>query len=425
MRALVKGGEARGFRYTAPPSKSCTHRAFAIAALAEGRSKVLSPLRARDTEATLRACRALGVEAREHEGYVELLGTGGRLRAVEKTIDVANSGTTLRLFISIAALDGRVVLTGDESIRARPNAPLLQALSQLGVKASSLKGDGRAPIKVEGGGIKGGRARIRGDVSSQFISSLLIASPYASKDVSIELTTPLVSKPYVEVTMEVMSSFGVQVEQERQRLFRVPREHYTAREYEVEGDYSSASYLLALAALTGVEARIDNLPARSKQGDRAILEALASMGAEVEAKRNTVSIRGGELKGIDVSLRDTPDLLPTIAALACGAEGETRIRDIAHARLKECDRISACAEELAKFGAKIKEGRDQLLIKGSTHLKGAKVNSHGDHRMAMALAVLGAAAKGETVIEGAETVAVSFPGFFQALEKAGVEVRLR
>jgi 3-phosphoshikimate 1-carboxyvinyltransferase len=422
MDVVIRGSEIRDFVFTAPPSKSYTHRAYAIALLADGRSRIKNPLRAGDTDSTLAACRAFGAEVTKENGAITIDGTVGILRTPGGEIDVGNSGTTIRLFTSIAALNGKVVLMGDESIQKRPMQPLLDALTQIGAKAVSIRGNGKPPIEVSGGGISGGTAKVQGDISSQFISSLLIASPYVKNQVTIELTTPLKSRPYVDVTLDIMKRFGLEVETLSYRKFTVPRGEYKSRVYEVEGDFSTASYFLALGAISGAKITVENLNKNTVQGDRAIIDILKEMGVKIRENGGSVTVGGGSLSGVEVDLGNTPDLLPTVAALACAAEGETEIKNIEHARFKESDRVSACAGEFSKFGVKVDEGKDYLVIKGADRLKGGKVNSHADHRMVMALAILGACAEGETVISGAESVDISFPGFFDALKQAGVGV---
>lgn len=424
MDIIIRGSEIKDFVFSAPPSKSYTHRAYAMALLANGCSRIINPLRAGDTDSTLGACRAFGAEVREENGALTIDGTAGILKTPEGEINVGNSGTTIRLFTSIAALNGKVILTGDDSIKKRPMQPLLDALVQLGAKVeSSSYGRGTPPINTGGGGIPGGTASIRGDISSQFISSLLIVAPYAKNQVTIELTTPLKSRPYVDVTIDIMNSFGINVENEKYQRFSVIQGSYNSREYEIEGDYSSASFLLALAAMSGSRFKAKNLNKNTIQGDKKILEILREMGAKISENQDFVTVDSGKLCGVEVELGDTPDLLPIVAALASAAEGETVINNIEHARYKESDRVAACAREFARFGVEIVEGKDYLKVKGCDQLRGARVNSHKDHRMAMALAILGACAEGETVIGGAESVDISFPGFFDVIKQAGVEVK--
>lgn len=418
MEYRVRKAAKLGGVLEAPPSKSYTHRGFVIATLARGESRIGNYLRAEDTLATVNACRVLGAGIRlGREAIVR--GTGGALKTPSTAIDCGNSGTTMRLVSAAASLDGEVELTGDASLRRRPMQPLLDALSQLGVRAYSVKGNGRPPVRIIGGSLRGGEARLRGDISSQFVSALLVVAPYARGDVEITLTTPLKSKPYVAMTLEAMRSFGVEVENEGYECFRVSPGRYRGTRYEVEGDYSNASYFLALAAMTGSEIRVRNLRRSSLQGDKRIIHYLREMGAEVETGENEVTVRGGELRGIEADLGDTPDLLPTMVALACKAAGRTVIKNVEHARQKESDRLAACAREFRKFGASIVEKKDGLVIEGAVKLRGAVVDSHGDHRLAMALSIAGMAAEGATRIRGAEVVGISYPGFFKALESLG------
>ncbi len=423
MKAIVEGTAKVAGTVTAPPSKSYTHRAFIIASLADGDSVIENPLLAGDTLSTLNAMRAFGVGI-EEKGDVLIHGCAGALETPKGEIDCGNSGTTIRLVSGFAALDGTVTLTGDESVRKRPMQPLLDALSQLGVKAFSS--DGTPPVTIEGRGLRGGKVDIRGDISSQFITSLLIAAPYAKNDVRINITTPLKSRPYVDMTLDIMEKFGVEVETGgNYETFNIKAgQKYRGTRYSIEGDYSSASYFFALAALTGSDITVQNLEGGSKQGDRRILGILKDMGAKVIVGAGEVTVKGDRLTGMEVDLGDAPDLLPTVAALGCRAEGETVIKNVGHARYKETDRIAACTKEFKKFGVAISEYKDGMSITGTEKLTGSEVKSYGDHRMAMALAVLGASAEGKTVVGGAGCVSISFPGFFSALNQIGVKVNV-
>lgn len=422
MKAEIVGASGIGGRVTAPPSKSYTHRAFVIASLAEGDSVIESPLLAGDTLSTLNAMRAFGVEIEEKEDVI-IKGCGGVLKTPDSEIDCGNSGTTIRLVSGVAALDGTVTLTGDESVQTRPMEPLLDALGELGVKTSSS--DGKAPVTIEGGSFKGGDVEIRGDVSSQFISSLLISAPYAEKDVKIKITTPLKSRPYVDMTRDIMEEFGVSVEGDYETLEVKSGQSYKGTNYRVEGDYSSASYFFALAAMAGSEITVQNLNQNSKQADRMILEIIKEMGASVSVAGNEVTVKGNGLTGIEVDLGDAPDLLPTVAALGCRARGETVIKNVGHARHKETDRIAACTKEFKKFGVEINEYKDGMSIKGAEKLKGGEVKSYKDHRMAMALAVLGAGSEGATVIDDVRCITISFPMFFESMKNVGLEVGIK
>ncbi len=414
MIAEIQGVERVEGKLEAPPSKSYTHRAFILALLATGKSRIVKPLLSEDTLATLNGVKAFGAGVERESEAVEIHGTAGNLASPE-FIDCKNSGTTLRLLMGVAALNGTVVLTGDNSLRQRPVAPLAEALSELGVGVEYLGSEGKPPVKIRGANIKGGRVRIRGDVSSQFISSLLIISPYAEEGMEIEITSEVKSKPYIDITVEMMRSFGVEVEKHDYRLFRVKSSGYSGREFKIEGDFSSISYFVALAAAKG-KVEISNLNKNSLQGDKKILEIVRNMGAEVSWGKN-LTVEKGELQGISVDLSDTPDLLPTVAVLGALAQGKTEIYNVEHARFKESDRISTCVQEISKFGVKIEERRDGMVIEGRSKLKGADVNSHGDHRIAMALSVLALCSEGKTRINNADCVSISYPEFYSTLKR--------
>lgn len=405
----------------APPSKSYTHRAIAIGSMGHY-AKITKPLLSADTLATIDACRAFGAEIRMVDDEVEIAGVIGKPKVPENVVDARNSGTTLRLCMSIAALaDGATVFTGDHSLRKRPNGPLIKALNDLGAVCYSTRGTGSAPIVVHGI-MNGGKIAVDGGVSSQFISSLLISAPFAGNDTTIVIKGELKSRPYVEVTMEMLEKAGCRVATNYEE-FSIPCcQDYDLKSYRVPGDFSSASYPLAAAAVTGSKVTVNNL-FESKQGDAAILEYLLDMGANVfwDEEKGSVTVEGGELHGIDVDVGATPDLTPTLAVLGALAEGTTHINNAEHVRFKETDRLRAITVELRKMGADIEERQDGLTIKGGT-LKGATVDGYDDHRIVMALAVAGLAARGTTKISTAESVDISYPAFFNDLKKLGAKV---
>jgi 3-phosphoshikimate 1-carboxyvinyltransferase len=400
----------------APPSKSYTHRAFIMAFLAEGTSKINDPLYSDDTMASLNSCKALGSHVEKHRSFCKITGVKGKPITPNNVLDLKNSGTTLRILTSIATLaDGYTVLTGDKSLRTRPMLDILNALKPLGVTAFSTKNDGKPPIIIKGG-FEGGETSINGNVSSQFISSILMASPYAKTPVHLHVKDKFISRPYVEMTIELMEKFNIKVEYEREKKsFHIDPQIYRSMEYNVEGDYSSASYLIAAAASLNSEITITNLKKNSKQGDKLILDIVEDMGSEVKTKNNEVKIYGhGRLKGVEVNLKNAPDLLPTVAALGAMAKGTTYITGVEHARFKETDRIHTCAIELTKLGVSVTEKDDGLIIKGGVH--GGVVKSHMDHRLAMAFYIIGLKV-GNVVIEDASVYNVSFPDFPEIIEK--------
>lgn len=393
----------------APPSKSFTHRAFLIASLSQGSSRIKYPLYSEDTNATLNCCRAFGTDIHASTDECLIKGAGGYFKTPENVLDVKNSGTTLRLISSAATLAPNfTVLTGDSSLRIRPMHELIQSLRKIGVSISSSRENGMAPIIVKGG-ISGGKTSIMGDISSQFISSILITAPYAEQPVDLEIKGKFLSKPYVDITLDIMKEFGVEVNVKSGTRFHVEPQKYKGIDYIVEGDYSSASYLIAGAAALDSDLTIKNLKTNSKQGDKLIVDIVKEMGCKVNLKENDVNVKGqGELHGIDVNLENTPDLLPTVAALGAMAEGTTRIYGVEHARYKETDRINACALELSKLGVEVTENKDGLTIKGGA--TGGVVDSHNDHRMVMALYLIGLKV-GNIKIRNASVYDVSFPDF--------------
>lgn len=415
MELEVKRAEKIRGVVNTPPSKSYTHRAFLIASLAEGFSKIKYPLYSDDTMATLDSCLAMGVDISVESEECLIHGSGGNLKTPDDVLDVRNSGTTLRFLSSAASLaPGYTILTGDQSLRTRPMQDLMESLEKLGISIRSAKNNGKAPIIVNGG-LKGGNTSIRGDISSQFISSILITAPYADNPVDLEIQGKFLSKPYVDITLDVMKKFGVEVETNYANQFHIEPQVYKGKEYTVEGDYSSASYLIAAAASLNSDLTIKNLNLKSKQGDKFILDIVKKMGCDVNLKENQVNIQGqGELSGIDVNLGNTPDLLPTVAALGAMADGTTHIYGAEHARLKETDRIHTCAVELSKLGVIIKENPDGLTIEGGA--KGGVVKSHHDHRLVMALYLIGLKV-GAVKIEDASVYQVSFPNFIEVMDE--------
>ena len=427
MDVTIPKSRAAG-RVRAPPSKSYTHRAI-LAAGYGTEATVTDPLASADTRATMRAVEAFGGSVDRGDDRLEISGFDGRPAVPDDVIDCANSGTTTRIVTACGALaDGLCVFTGDDSLRSRPQGPLLDAIDQLSGRAESTRGNGQAPLVV-GGPVEGGRVSIPGDVSSQYITALLMAGAVTAEGIEVELETELKSAPYVDITIEVLDDFGVEVERTAEG-FSVPggqSYHPAGGEYAVPGDFSSMSYLLAAGAVAAADG--DSVVVEgarpSAQGDSAIVDILDSMGASVEWDRaaGEITVPRASLSGTVVDVGDTPDLLPTIAALGAVADGDTVIENCEHVRYKETDRVEAMAEELAKLGASVTEDQDRLTIHGGeSDLSGARVDGRADHRIVMSLAVAGLVADGETTIAGGEHVDVSFPDFFEVLESLGVDV---
>ena len=435
MKAIVRRSRISG-EIDAPPSKSYTHRAIAIASLG-ARSELIAPLISEDTEATINAAKSLGAVVELEGGGEKIVieGVEGRPATPDDVINAQNSGTTLRFFTAISALceDGASVITGDASLRKRPNGPLLASLNELGAEAFSTKGDGTAPIVIKGK-LRGGDTDIDGSISSQFVSALLIACPLAERESHIRAKN-LISVPYTRITLEILTKAGVDVEVEEKELeleegshltFHVPAgKSYDLRTFTIPGDFSSASYLMAAAALTDSRLKVTNL-LPSAQGDSRIVDIMSDMGVDMHWNRSSgvVEVRGGELRGISIDMSENPDLVPTVSVLAAVAEGNTEITGVPHLRYKETNRLSILAGELRKLGVKIKEQEDGLLIEGTDrgNLKPAEVDSHGDHRLAMALTLAGLCTEGETVVRDVECASVSYPAFFDDILRLGADI---
>jgi len=422
---IIKGKTSLHGHVRAPPSKAHTHRAIIASALSEGLSEVRNALICDDTLATINACRMLGAEIiRENDGTFKILGAS-KPKTPEDVIDCRDSGSTIRFITPICALaDGISVLTGGESLRRRPMAPLISALRQIGVKCYSTRMNGCPPIIVFGGGIKGGEANIRGDISSQFISGLLFATPMAEKSTKMVLSTPLESKPYVNITLETLRKHEIKIERVPNG-FHVPcGQKYKPYNHHIEGDYSSAAFLLVAAAITDSHIRVKGLRRSSLQGDRVIVRILEEAGVKISVGGSFVEIKGTEkrLKPLNIDMRDNPDLVLPCAVLACAANGKSVIRGVRRLRFKESDRVEALSSELSKMGAEIKFSDDYIMIHGGIGLHEAEINPHGDHRIAMACAVAALRASGETIIHDAECINKSYPNFVRDIRLLGAEV---
>ena len=419
MKLTIQKSDIKG-TVNAPPSKSYTHRGITIAALSK-KATVYSPLISEDTKATIRACEAFGATVELRKDSLIIDGFDGKLKVPDNVIDVANSGTTLRIMTAAASLvDGATVLTGDASIRTRPNTPLLDALNDLGAEAFSTRSNGMAPIVVKGK-MRGGRVHIDGSISSQFISALLIACPFAQNETIVMIKGELKSRPYVNITIDMLRDAGAEIIAEGTNSFIIPPEQeYNMKSYNVPGDFSSASYMMAAGALCG-EVTIRNL-FLSEQGDSALIEILMEMGAKIrwDEKKGEVKVSRSELHGIVIDVGKTPDLVPTLAVLGAVSKGTMVIENAEHVRYKETDRLHAMTVELKKMGVNITEEKDRLIIKGGD-LKGAEVHGWDDHRIVMALAVAGMVA-GDTIIDTVESVSISYPGFFEDLKRIGAGV---
>ena len=402
---------------TLPGSKSYTHRALIAAALATGESILANALRAEDTELTARALASLGAHLDWQGHTVRVRGTGGRLQPVTESIFLGNSGTSIRFLTAVTALgQGTYRLAGTPRLSERPMGELLAALRDLGVPATSEKGNDCAPVIIRGGSFTGGKTSLSGAVSSQYLSALLLIGPLAAQGVEIDITGELVSRPYIDITLSVLNAFGITFTREGyQRLVIPGGQSYHARHYDIEADASSASYFWAAAALTGGKVTIANLDLESVQGDIDFLSVLARMGCHLISGPEGITVEGGPLKGTPMDMSAMPDLVPTLGVLAAFAEGETVVTGVAHLRHKESNRLAAVVTELGKMGVTAEETPDGLrIVGGEPH--GAEIETYQDHRIAMSFAVAGLIIPG-VVIRDPDCVAKSFPDFWEYFEK--------
>ncbi|HQK55400.1 MAG TPA: 3-phosphoshikimate 1-carboxyvinyltransferase [Methanolinea sp.] len=407
--------------FQAPPSKSYTHRALIAASLAVGDSLISNPLEAEDIAATREALMGMGVEIIAGERSSRVRGTGGTLCCPPGLVmNMHNSGTSMRLLTSVALLcNNPVILTGSPRMKERPLGPLADALTALGGSIEFMEKTGFPPVKVSGR-LTGGRVRVDAGMSSQFVSSILMAAPYAHRDVVLDLDPGVASPSYLDVTLSVMEAFGATVGREGYRRFHVAaRIPYNGRTYEIEGDYSSASYFFALAALCGGRVRVGNLNPSSCQGDRRFLTALESMGCRVRSLGESVEVScEGDLEGIEIDMSSSPDTVQTLCMVASKARSPTRISGIAHLKWKESDRLESTTTLLRSLGGDVSIEGDALVIRPAP-LHGGRIDPGDDHRTAMSFAVLGLS-MGNVKITQAECVSKSFPGFWEQLAGQGL-----
>jgi 3-phosphoshikimate 1-carboxyvinyltransferase len=402
-----------------PGSKSLTNRALIVAAMADGPSVLAGALDSEDTRVMVESLRRLGIGV-EHDAPASTLrvpGCGGSIPADSASLEVANSGTSLRFLAAmLAAGRGTYRLDGTPRMRQRPVADLLAALNGLGADARSDLGTGCPPVTISASGLDGGFAFVKGNVSSQFLSGLLMALPYARDITTVEVQGVLVSQPYVSMTLAVMKEFGVPVENRKFRRFDVRPSHYRGREYAIEPDASAASYFFAMAAVLGGTVTVERLGASSLQGDLAFVDVLEFMGCTVAREPGRTTVTGGPLRAVDVDMNAMSDTVMTLGVVALFADGVSRIRNVAHIRHKESDRIAALAVELRKLGAEVEELPDGLVINPPPpdRLRGASIATYDDHRMAMSFAVAGLRIPGVTILDPG-CVAKTYPGFWDDL----------
>jgi 3-phosphoshikimate 1-carboxyvinyltransferase len=400
-----------------PGSKSYTHRILIASALSDGTCRIENALLAEDTRLTLQALKQMGIRIEEApERRFMVHGSSGHLHPSEELIYLGNSGTSMRLLTAVAALGRRkLTLYGTERMAVRPIQDLIDALQRLDVRIRSTNPNGCPPVEVHGGPIGGGSVAINCRTSSQYLSALLLIAPYTEKGLDIAVTEGPVSKPYVDMTIDVMNQFGVGVDREDYDRFRVAgRQTYRAGAYAVEPDASQAGYFWAAAAVCGTRIKVRGVARNSRQGDVNFAQLLADMGCEIKRESDGITIAGRHLRAAEIDMGDMPDMVPTLAVVAAFAEGMTVIKNVSHLKAKESNRLTSIVNELGKMGIQARCSDNELIVTGGKP-HGAEIETYGDHRIAMSFAVAGLVTPG-TFILGENCVEKSFPEFWKVFE---------
>ena len=408
-------------KVTVPGSKSYSQRALVAASLANGQSILRNVLLSEDTARFIEALRALGANITRDGGNIVVEGVNGILSTPNNPLYLGNNGTAMRFLASIVCLSrGAIILTGDDRLCERPIEPLMEYLGHLGVRYRYVIKDGFPPVEIQAAGLSGGYLKIKNTESSQYISSLLLAAPYADAPVSILLEGGIVSRPYIDMTVQVMADFGVAVETGESECYRISGNMtYKGRDYLVEGDASSASYFFMAAMLSKGVVRVNNMNPQSRQGDLKLLDLLKAWGGEVLWGDNWIEVQGHDMMTGDwvIDMGDMPDMVPTAAVLAAFRHGVTDFSRVAHLRIKESNRLAALVAELGKMGIAAREEEDRLIVTGGQP-RGAAIQTYNDHRIAMSFAVAGLAVPGMT-IENPHCVDKSFPSFWEVFGQLG------
>lgn len=399
-----------------PGSKSYTHRILIAAALSDGICRIINPLRSEDTLLTLSGLKQMGVDVDANTEEIVVHGTAGRLKPCKDTIYLGNSGTSIRLLTGICALgSGCYVLDGTDRMQERPIQDLIDGLNQLGIGAHAIHKNGCPPVHVNGKQVSGGPVKLNCNISSQYLSSLLLMAPYTRDGLDITVAQGPVSKPYVDMTLEVMERLGVRVDRDGYTHFKVPgNQVYRAGTYTVEPDCSQAGYFWGAAAITGAAVKVKGTTKQSRQGDVRFADVLAAMGCRVAEDPDGIRVSGGPLVGVDVDMSDMPDMVPTLAVVAAFATGTTEIRNVAHLKAKECDRLNSVVTELNKMGIDAECTDKGMVITGGQPI-GAQIHTYDDHRLAMSFAMAGLKVPG-IVIKDEACVGKSFPNFWDVFQ---------
>ncbi len=405
---------------TCPPNKSYTHRSIFLASVVNGKSLIKNVLRSRDTNATIEICKSLGAEIQEAGSNLKIKGID-KFDETDLTLDASNSGTSIRIAAAISSLrNAKTVLTGDQSLKKRPMMQLLNALESLGAKCSS--NDGKPPLTVVGK-ITGGEITIPGNVSSQFISALFIAGPLTEKGITVNISSDLVSKPYLDATISTMKKFGVEVlDIEPYKKYKIEPQEYKQATITIPSDFSSVALLLSAAVLVGHNLTVKVSIGDLDQGDEAIIDILGKLGVNISMNNNTIKVQSPEqLLGGKFDLSNTPDLLPPLAILALKCASPLDLYNVKHARFKETDRIAILARELKKLGIGVTEKEDGMILAQPKDLKGASLDSEDDHRLFMAFCIA-AMYVGNCTVSDPESVDVSYPNFIADMNRVGAKI---
>ena len=408
----------RDVEITAPPSKAHTLRALAIAGLADGQTIINNPLLADDQQNMIDCLRQLGIGVEIKNRQIIVNGGGGKFSPVGGELNVGESGVGMNFLSAAANLsDKPVVITGSKRLMERPIDEVINGMRQLGCKIDYLDKEGFPPIKIHGGGIRGGYAAIKGSKTSQYFSAITISSPYAQTGVILKCTDEMTEKPYFDISLQMMSEFGISAVNKNYKEIIIPgKKKYSAREMTIEGDYSSASFFFLAAAICKSKVAVRGLRGDTKQGDKEFVNLLEKMGCCVSETKDNICVQGKQLAAIEQDMSNIPDLVPPIAVAAAFAEGVSRLTNIGHLRHKECDRLAVMAAELNKMGIRAFCDNDSLTVEGNpAGAKGAVIDPHNDHRIAMSFAVAGLAA-GNQQIDNEKCVGKSFPDFWERFE---------
>ena len=400
-----------------PGSKSYTHRILIASALSDGICSIDNGLKSEDTLITINALQQMGIKIEADDNRFIVHGANGELKNIKEPVFIGNSGTSMRLLTAIASLGkGRYVFTGTKRMKERPIQDLLDALIQMGASASSVNNNGCPPVAIKGGDLKGGKISINCETSSQYLSAVLLTAPFTKQGLEINVTKGPVSRPYIDMTVDVMEKFGIDITRNEYNYFKVQQgQKYRAGSYSVEPDCSQAGYFWGAAAITGASIKVKGITKVSHQGDVHFTRLLEEMGCKVLYEKDGISVTGGSLLAIEADMADMPDMVPTLAVVSTFAKGTTVIKNVKHLKAKESDRLASVANELSKMGIESSITGTGLIIKGGIP-HGAEISTYKDHRIAMSFAIAGLRVPG-IFIKDEKCVEKSFPDFYNVFNR--------